>query len=185
MHSVYITGMSVSRVLLGILAEGPAHGYDIKQAHDRRFPGAKPMAFGQVYAALTKLEKEDLVEVIETGREAGPERMTYAITEAGREALAGWLSDTEPAGPYSADDLVRKTVTALRLGRDAAGFLVTQRKVHLAALKRQLALQASTDDLAARIVIDHAVEHLDADLRWLETAADRVGPTTDDRKMRA
>ena len=177
--------MSVPRVLLGILAEGPAHGYDIKQAHDRRFPGARPMAFGQVYAALAKLEKEDLVEVIETGREAGPDRMTYAITETGREALAGWLSATEPAGPYSADDLVRKTVTALRLGRDAAGFLAAQRQVHLAALKRLLALQASTDDVAARIVIDHAIEHLDADLRWLETAAARVGSTTDDRKMRA
>lgn len=177
--------MSVPRVLLGILAEGPAHGYDIKQAHDRRFPGARPMAFGQVYAALAKLEKEDLVEVIETGREAGPDRMTYAITKTGREALAGWLSATEPAGPYSADDLVRKTVTALRLGRDAAGFLAAQRRVHLAELKRLLALQASTDDVAARIVIDHAVEHLDADLRWLETAAARVGSTTDDRKMRA
>ena len=177
--------MSVSRVLLGILAEGPAHGYDVKQAHDRHFPGAKPMAFGQVYAALAKLEKDDLVEVVETGREAGPDRTTYAITAGGRDALAGWLSATEPAGPYPADDLVRKTVTALRLGRDAAGFLAAQRRVHLAALRRLLALQASTDDVAARIVIDHAVEHLDADLRWLETAATRVGPTTDDRKMRA
>ena len=180
-----VGAMSVSRVLLGILAEGPAHGYDIKQAHDRRFPGARPMAYGQVYAALAKLEKEELVEVVERGREAGPDRMTYAITEAGRETLAGWLSATEPAGPYAADDLVRKTVTALRLGRDAAGFLAAQRQVHLAALKGLLTLQASTDDVAARIVIDHAIEHLDADLRWLETAAARVGSTTEDRKMRA
>ena len=176
--------MSVSRVLLGVLAEGPAHGYDIKQAHDRRFPSARPLAFGQVYAALAKLEKEDLVEVVERVREAGPDRMTYAITNAGREALAEWLSATEPAGPYAADDLVRKTVTALRLGRDAAGFLATQRQVHLGAMKGLLDLQASTDDVAARIVIDHAVEHLDADLRWLETAAARVGSSTDDRKMR-
>jgi DNA-binding PadR family transcriptional regulator len=183
---VYITGMSVPRVLLGILAEGPAHGYDIKQAHDRRFPGAKPLAYGQVYAALAKLEKEELVEVIETGREAGPDRMTYAITSAGRDALAEWLSATEPAGPYAADDLVRKTVTALRLGRDAAGFLTEQRQVHLAAMKALLDLQASHDDAAARIVIDHAVDHLDADLRWLETAAERVAPSAadDNRKMR-
>ena len=177
--------MSVSLVLLGILAEGPAHGYDIKQAHDQRFPGARPLAFGQVYAALGKLDKEDLVEVVERVREAGPDRMTYAITKAGREALARWLSATEPAGPYSADDLVRKTVTALRLGRDAADYLATQRHVHLAAMKSLLDLQASTDDVVARIVIDHAVEHLDADLRWLETSAARVGNATDDRKVRA
>ena len=177
--------MSVPRVLLGILAEGPAHGYDIKQAHDRRFPGARPLAFGQVYAALAKLEKEELAEVVERVREAGPDRTTYAITDAGREALAGWLSATEPAGPYAADDLVRKAITALRLGRDAAGFLSAQRKVHLEAMKGLLALQASTDDVAARIVIDHAVEHLDADLRWLQTASDRVDSSTDDRMVRA
>lgn len=177
--------MSVSHVLLGILAEGPAHGYDIKQAHDRRFPSARPLAFGQVYAALAKLEKEDLVEVVERVREAGPDRTTYAITDAGRESLAAWLAETEPAGPYSADALVRKTVTALRLGRDAAAFLGTQRRVHLVAMKSLLDLQATTNEVAARIVIDHAVEHLDADLRWLETAVARVGSSTDDRKKRS
>jgi DNA-binding PadR family transcriptional regulator len=176
--------MSVPRILLGILAEGPAHGYDLKQAHDERFPGAKPLAFGQVYAALARLEQDGLVEVVETVRQAGPDRTTYAITGAGREALDRWLAATEPAGPYSADDLVRKTVTSLRLGGDAAGFLAAQRQVHLRAMKGLLDLQAATDDAAARIVIDHAVEHLDADLRWLETAAVRVG-SIDERKVRA
>lgn len=133
------------------------------------------MAFGQVYAALAKLEKEGLVEVVGTVREGGPDRTTYALTAAGRRVLTDWLSTTEPAGPYAADELVRKTVTALRLGRDAAGFLVAQRQVHLVAMRRLLELQASAEDVAARIVIDHAVEHLDADLRWLDTAAARVG----------
>lgn len=177
--------MSVPRVLLGMLAEGPAHGYDLKLTHDRRFPSARPLAFGQVYAALTKLEKDGLVEIVERGREAGPDRMTYAITGDGRDAITAWLSEPEPAGPYAADDLVRKTVTALRLGRDAAGFLAGQRQVHLEAMKGLLDLQSSTNDLAARIVIDHAVEHLDADLRWLETAADRVGSSTAHRKVDA
>ena len=67
----------------------------------------------------------------------------------------------------------------------AAGFLAAQRQVHLAAMKQLLDLQASTDDVAARIVIDHTVEHLDADLRWLETAAARVDSSAHNRKMRA
>lgn len=184
--------MSVSRVLLGVLAEGPAHGYDLKHANDQRFPGAKPLAFGQVYNALARLEQDGLVEVVETVRGGGPERTTYALTDAGRQTLSAWLTTTEPAGPYAADDLVRKAVTALRLGRDAGGFLAAQRQVHLTAMRRLLDLQASTDDVAARIVIDHAVEHLDADLRWLETAAVRVdsdrtdgtdGTDTTDRKV--
>ncbi len=174
--------MSVSHVLLGVLSEGPAHGYDLKQAHDSRFPGARPLAFGQVYAALSTLEKNGLVEAIETGRESGPDRTTYALTESGASALASWLGETEPAGPYAADDLVRKTVTALRLGRDTHGFLSAQRQVHLASMRRLLALQESTDAPGARIVIDHAIEHLDADLRWLDTAVSRVSPHAPEKK---
>jgi hypothetical protein len=34
-------------------------------------------------------------------------------------------------------------------------------------MKQQLRLQDSAADTAARIVIDHTVSHLDADLRWL------------------
>ena len=67
----------------------------------------------------------------------------------------------------------------------AVGFLAAQRQVHLAAMRDLLELQTSTDDVAARIVIDHTVEHLDADLRWLENAAVRVDASTSDRKLRA
>ena len=42
--------MSAAHVLLGLLARGAKHGYDLKKAYDERMPQAKPLAFGQVYA---------------------------------------------------------------------------------------------------------------------------------------
>jgi DNA-binding PadR family transcriptional regulator len=166
--------VSVAHVLLGMLAEGAAHGYDLKRAHDARFPSAKPLAFGQVYTALAKLEREGLVQVVETGQDGGPERTTYALTGEGGAALRSWLASTETPGPYSADELVRKAVTALRLGVDAIGFLRSQRAVHLARMRDLLSQQRDAADVDARIEIDHSIFHLDADLRWLETAAQRV-----------
>jgi DNA-binding PadR family transcriptional regulator len=142
------------------------------------------LAYSQVYAALARLGKDGLVEVVERGRDGGPDRTTYALTQAGRAELAAWLDATEPAGPYGADELVRKTVTALRLGHDAPGFLQRQRAVHLAAMKELLALQGSTSGVAARISIDHTVEHLDADLRWLENAAARLDGSSPAREAR-
>lgn len=170
--------MSVSHVLLGVLADGPAHGYDLKREHDARFPGAKELAYGQVYAALQRLERDGLVEVAETLQEGGPERTVYALTDAGRAELETWLAGSEPAGPYAADELVRKAVTALRLGADARDFLERQRGVHLARMRELLAVQDGTDDAAGRIAVDHTVFHLDADLKWLETAAQRVANDT-------
>ncbi|MCA1984445.1 PadR family transcriptional regulator [Nocardioides nematodiphilus] len=166
--------MGVSHVLLGVLADGPAHGYDLKRAHDERFPATKAMPYGQVYSALQRLQRDHLVEIVETVQEGGPERTVYALTDAGRTELASWLEATEPAGPYAADELVRKTVTALWRGTDAADYLQRQRTVHLGRMRELLALQASVSDTTARIAVDHTIFHLDADLRWLEAAAARV-----------
>jgi DNA-binding PadR family transcriptional regulator len=166
--------MSVQNVLLGVLAEGPMHGYDLKRAYDDRFPGAKPLAYGQVYSSLSRLEQEGMVEIAETSQDGGPERTAYALTARGRERLHGWLAETEPPGPYAAVDLVRKTTTALRLGADAGGILQRQRAEHLDAMRALLRVQADVDDPGARIAIDHTIFHLDADLKWLETAAARV-----------
>ena len=174
--------MTVAHVLLGVLADGPAHGYDLKREHDARFPGAKPLPYGQVYSSLSRLERDGFVEVAETTREGGPDKTTYALTPAGREELEGWLAASEPAGPYAADELVRKTVTALRLGADAAAYLSRQRAVHLARMRELVSLQDATTDTDSRVALDHTVFHLDADLRWLETAAARVAA---DRKARA
>ncbi|MCW2801703.1 MAG: putative PadR family transcriptional regulator [Aeromicrobium sp.] len=166
--------MAVGHVLLGILDQGPAHGYDLKRIHDERFPSAKPLAFGQVYTTLAKLAKDDLVEVAETHQGGGPERTTYAITAAGIESLRAWLATTESAGPYPADELVRKTVTSLLRGTDTTAFLQRQRNTHLAVMRDLVAAQSEASSAAASIEIDHTIFHLDADLRWLETAAERV-----------
>jgi DNA-binding PadR family transcriptional regulator len=166
--------MSIGHVLLGVLAAGPAHGYELKREHDLRFPGAKPLAFGQVYATLARLERDGLVEAAESSQDGGPERTAYAVTPAGEKALADWLSEPEPAGPYPADDLVRKTVTALRMGADAAAYLQRQRQEHLRRMRELLELQQRIEDTGAWIAVDHLISHLDADLRWLQAAAERV-----------
>ncbi|MGI8523176.1 MAG: PadR family transcriptional regulator [Nocardioides sp.] len=166
--------MSIGHVLMGVLADGPAHGYDLKREHDHRFPGTKPLAFGQVYSTLARLERDGLVEVAETTQEGGPERTTYALTQDGETSVRAWLSEPEPAASYAADELVRKTVTALRIGADADGFLRQQRSVHLTRMRELVALQQATTHTDEQIAVDHTISHLDADLRWLETAASRV-----------
>jgi len=171
-----VTAMSVSHALLGILAQGPAHGYDLKREHDSRFPAAKPLAYGQVYATLARLERDGDVEIAETAQGGGPERTVYALTPEGRRTLDDWLEHAEPAGPYPADELVRKTITALHLGTDAAGFLARQRAQHMARMRELVQAQTVVVELGARIALDHTIAHLDADLRWLETAAARVAP---------
>jgi DNA-binding PadR family transcriptional regulator len=164
--------MATSEVVLALLRLGPAHGYDVKQDHDAWFPDSRPLAFGQVYATLSRLERDGLVEVVETRTDGGPEKIVYALTASGEQHLAGWLAQPSELAATGADEIVRKAVAALRTGGDPARFLAAQRTAHLRRM-HELSEDAAGDE-AARLARDHLIAHLDADLRWLDLAAARV-----------
>ena len=169
--------MSTSHVLLGLLAGGPRHGYDLKRAHDERMPRAKPLAFGQVYATLGRLERDGYVEQTAQDRDGGPDRTSYALTDTGRAHLDEWLATVEPPAPYVTSALFSKVVVSLLYadaGR-ARSYLIGQRAAHIARLREltadKTAPSASVGDIVAA---DFAIAHLDADLRWLQTTLLRV-----------
>ncbi|PZF88450.1 PadR family transcriptional regulator [Micromonospora deserti] len=169
--------MSTPHVLLGLLATGTKHGYELKRAHDARLPRARPLAFGQVYATLGRLQRDGLVAAAGQEREGGPERTAYALTGDGRAALDRWLSEVEPPMPYVAGTLFAKVVVAL-LAADvdrARAWLIAQRRAHTERLRELTAVKTSpTAALDELVAVDFAIAHLDADLRWLHTTLDRV-----------
>lgn len=164
--------MSVGHTLLGLLETGPRHGYDLKRSYDERFAHDRPLAYGQVYSTLARLLKHGLVEV-ESEPGDGPDRKRYAITDAGVTDVRAWLARPEKPEPYLQTTLYTKVVLALLTGRDAADLLDVQRAEHL-RLMRELTRRKTDGDLAEQLICDHALFHLDADLRWLEVTAARL-----------
>lgn len=166
--------MSIGHTLLGLLESGPRHGYDLKRTFDEKFGHDKPLHYGQVYSTMSRLLKNGLVEVdgIEAG--GGPERKRYAITEAGITDVEQWLATPEKPEPYLQSTLYTKVVLALLTERDASEMLDAQRGEHL-RLMRILTDRKRKGDLADQLICDHALFHLEADLRWLELAAARLG----------
>jgi DNA-binding PadR family transcriptional regulator len=169
--------MSTAHVLLGLLATGSKHGYDLKRTHDQRLPRAKPLAFGQVYTTLGRLERDGLVKQVGQDRAGGPDRTRYALTDAGRAALDAWLGQIEPPLPHLGSVLLAKVVVAL-LAADAdraRGYLAAQRRAHTARLRELTAVKTDPAATVGDVVAaDLAIAHLDADLRWLQTTVDRV-----------
>jgi DNA-binding PadR family transcriptional regulator len=173
-NSVHV---SISLVMLGLLASGPRYGYELKRAHDERMPRAKPLAFGHVYATLGRLERDGLVEQAGQDRGGGPDRVSYMLTEAGWSHLVHWLGTVEQPAPYISSALFAKVVVSL-LATDvdqARDYLISQRAAHTARLRELTAAKtdsgASVGDVVAA---DFAIAHLDADLRWLQTTLLRV-----------
>jgi len=165
--------MSVSKTFLGLLEGGASHGYDLKHEYDAHFGIDRPVAYGQVYATLARLLKGGLVTVdaVESGE--GPERKRYAITEAGVADVEQWLARPEAPQTYLQSVLYAKVIVALRSGRSATALLDAQRTEHLREM-RELTRRKVGGDLADQLICDHALFHLEADLRWLELTAARL-----------
>jgi DNA-binding PadR family transcriptional regulator len=171
--------MSVSHTLLGLLESGPRHGYDLKRAFDEQFGRDRPLHYGQVYATMSRLLKNGLVEIDGTGPGGGPDRKRYAITEAGTADVERWLSQPEKPEPYLQSLLHTKVVLAVLTGRSAPGVLYTQRAEHL-RLRRELTRRKASGDIADQLICDYALFHIEADLRWLDLTATHLGRLAQD-----
>ncbi|WP_435972958.1 PadR family transcriptional regulator [Streptomyces sp. Qhu_M48] len=169
--------MSTAHVLLGLLTPQALHGYELKHAHDERMPGAKPLPFGQVYATLKRLVRDELAVEVRHDREGGPDRTAFGVTERGRQELDEWLATVEPPAPHLSSMLLAKVVITLLVADEntARHHLAAQRAAHLARMRELTALKIETDAaLADVLAADLLIAHLDADLRWMQNVLDRV-----------
>ncbi|MGN8246857.1 PadR family transcriptional regulator [Cellulomonas soli] len=96
---------AVAVLALALLHERPMHPYQVHQTltrrGDTRLVRVNP---GAVYHAVERLERDGLARTVGTDRDGRrPERTTYEITPAGREAFAdrvrGMLGEDHPAYP--------------------------------------------------------------------------------------
>lgn len=166
--------MTVPIALLGLLERQPSHGYDLKREYDSYFGRGKPLPFGQVYATLARLARDGKVEVGDPEPGAGPERKRYVITEQGVTEVESWLAEPVAPEPHLQTVLFAKVVLALMTGRSPEGYLDAQRAAHLQRM-RELTELKRTGGLVDALLADHALFHLEADLRWIELTVSRLG----------
>jgi DNA-binding PadR family transcriptional regulator len=166
--------MTVPIALLGLLERAPSHGYDLKRDYDSLFGRGKPLPPGQVYSTLGRLARDGKVVISEVGPGDGPDRKQYVITDLGATELQSWLAEPIEPEPHLQSVLFTKVVLALLLGRDAEAYLDTQRAAHLQRMRDLTELRRS-GSLVDRLLADHALFHLEADLRWIDQTVARLG----------
>jgi DNA-binding PadR family transcriptional regulator len=169
--------MSTSYAVLGILGKQPGYGYDLKKAYDTLYGSEKPLAFGQVYATLSRLLRDRKIATETTERVAGPERKLYAITDVGRQDLEAWLASPEKLHPTTQTVLFIKVVSAILLDKQPNAYLDAQRAAHIQRM-RELTDTRRKGDLARSLRADYALFHLEADLRWMDMTSARLESLT-------
>jgi DNA-binding PadR family transcriptional regulator len=170
--------MSVKLGLLSLLAEGPRYGNRLRSEFEERTGSTWPLNVGQVYTTLSRLERDGLVAPAGDDDQGRP---VYAVTGAGREAIAAWYATPVERTRPPRDELAIKLALAVTSpGVDVSGVVQTQRSATMAALqdytrlKRKANEATEPSELAWSLVLDSLVFAAEAELRWLDHCEGRL-----------
>lgn len=109
--------------MLGLLAGGPASGYDLLKVFDTSLAHVWPATQSQIYGELAKLADAGYVTVDAEGPRG---RKEYAITDAGRAELRHWMIEVEPE-PVRRSGMLLRVFFLDKVSRaDAIGYLHRQ-----------------------------------------------------------
>lgn len=171
--------MSVRNAILGLLAQKPRHGYELHAAFSAVVGGGnwdvKP---AQIYTTLERLEESGLVQTksdLGEGRE--PSRRIYAITRDGLDTLKNWFADGIPT-EHQRDEFFVKLMIGLVSGEaDPTRIIQIQRSKLYQELHDATTQRDGYDphlEMAQILLLDKAIMHLEADLRWLDMIEMRI-----------
>ena len=179
--------MSVKFGLLGILAKKPQHGYELKRSFEQLTGGFWDLNYGQIYQTLDRLESEGFVSHTVEHKESVPDKKVYAITGAGESALSAWLDNPDPRARPLRDELFIR-LAVMSSGEiapvlallEAHQALYLDKRAELTRAKAGVERDTFTykggipDALIEDLLIDAALHHTEADIKWLERCETRL-----------
>jgi len=168
-------------LVLGLLAQQPMSGYDIKNLLSNLSWLVSSPSFGSLYPTLHALQRDGLVTMTVVLRENKPPRKVYRITTAGNEALRAWI-DQPVAAETSIRTFLMYLITAGACTPTALLTHLQQRRSQVAmrhsALERAASAQDATTGTGQHLIIDYALALAAAELAWLDQALQRLSMTT-------
>jgi DNA-binding PadR family transcriptional regulator len=164
-------GDTIELAVLGLLHEGPMHGYELRKRLNLMLGWGRLLSYGSLYPALKKMLRGNLIEeVVPTGVPSRRQRIVYEVTELGTEEFARLMSEVGPAAWeddnfdirfrfFSSTDMeIRLRVLEGRRSR---------LQERLDRVQRELAMTQKEADRYAAELQRHGVESVEREVRWL------------------
>ncbi|MFB9838964.1 PadR family transcriptional regulator [Actinoallomurus acaciae] len=186
--------MSLRHGLLGLLAEGPASGYDLARRFEEALGPVWPAQHPKIYAELSRLAGAGMIEVDSRGPRG---RKAYRITDAGLAEVRRWLAAGDVDHTLRTESVLRSFFFWLMEPDELREHLRRERRffAETAAMARTYAAAKDRGDFgdsmqtkSMRVAVEAAIRMYQALADWAEWAetvppavanADRGDETTD------
>jgi DNA-binding PadR family transcriptional regulator len=167
-------GDTIELAVLGLLHEGPMHGYELRKRLNLMLGWGRLLSYGSLYPALKKMLRGNLIEEVSASAAAGTPsrrpRITYQVTERGTVEFHRLMSEVGPTAWeddnfdirfrfFSSTDMeIRLRVLEGRRSR---------LQERLDRVQRELAMTQKEVDRYATELQRHGVESVEREVRWL------------------
>ncbi len=171
--------MSVRHSLLGLLAQKPRYGYELRAAFTSLAGGSEnwDVTPAQIYTTLNRMRESGLIEIEQSSQHSTNEKKIYSITATGLQELNRWFM-TDVRDEPQQDAFYLKLMLSRDLDFvDTNQLILIQRTGLYRDLHRITQTRQKLDshtDLARIMIMDKAIMHLEADLRWLDMVEARL-----------
>jgi DNA-binding PadR family transcriptional regulator len=165
--------MSLQHAVLALLAEKPAHGYELRtsfeQAVGDQWGG---LNIGHLYQILDRLSRDGLIESEHQPQPIKPDRLVHHITPEGRAELERWLSEPSSRLHGYRDDFFLKLMAAVRSGDPAVldGLVRRQRAELMKELHALGEAKSHSPSSIVSLLVTAAELHIQADLGVVDEA---------------
>jgi DNA-binding PadR family transcriptional regulator len=173
-------GETIELAVLGLLHEGPMHGYELRKRLNLMLGWGRVLSYGSLYPALKKMLRAELIEELAPKIVSRRPRIVYQLTEAGDVEFQRLMSEV---GPTAWDDdtfdirfaFFGRTDMEIRLrvleGRRS------RLQERLERVQKELAMTQQEVDRYAAELQRHGVESVEREVRWLSELinAERTG----------
>ena len=185
-----MSASSLELAVLGLLKEGPMHGYELQKRVSFTLGPLYAVSYGSLYPCLKRLRVAGLVQ--ERAGEAKPRRRrkaaeptksqltlrrrrkVYEITPTGETFF---FEQLEHGAVYDTDRFQTRFAFFQYLPKEIRLRLLEHRKAYLeeklSEFKESLRATQERMDAYSRSLVDHGVETAEQDIRWLEGLIDQ------------
>ncbi|MBF4163923.1 PadR family transcriptional regulator [Nocardioides acrostichi] len=170
-------GETIELAVLGLLHEGPMHGYELRKRLNLMLGWGRVLSYGSLYPALKKMLRANLIEeaTVSPAPVSKRQRIVYEVTPTGHDEFERLMSEVGPAAWEDDTFDIRfaffsSTDMEIRL-RVLEGRR-TRLQERLERVQQQLSMtQAEVDRYAAELQ-RHGVESVEREVRWLSELID-------------
>jgi DNA-binding PadR family transcriptional regulator len=171
-RSVARRGETIELAVLGLLHEGPMHGYELRKRLNLMLGWGRVLSYGSLYPTLKKMLKGALIE--EAPGVAAPvtrrPRIVYQVTDAGHREFQRLMAEVGPAA-WEDDNFDIRFAFFGRADMEVRLRVLEGRRTRLQErldrVQRELAMTQTEVDRYAAELQRHGVESVEREVRWL------------------